>query len=152
VPPGLWLVNILFQRVCRINAAIPWMVHFTSHVSGRVEIGRHVWISFAVSGGCYIQGINGIRIGDETIFAPGVKIISANHDARCLERRVEAPGISIGSRCWLGANAVVLPGVTLGDDVIVAAGAVVTKSFPAGVTVSSVPARAISAGTPADVV
>jgi acetyltransferase-like isoleucine patch superfamily enzyme len=121
-------------------------VHFTSRVvPGRgIEIGRDVWKSFALSGGCYVQGVNGIQIGDGTLFAPGVKIISANHDPRQLHRWIEAPPIRIGKRCWIGANAVILPGVQLGDDVKVGAGAVVTRSVPSGLTVVGNPARPLA--------
>lgn len=92
-------------------------------------MGRNVWKSFALSGGCYIQGGNGIYIGDDTIFAPGVKIISANHDPKMLMSWSHDPPIRIGCRCWIGANAVILPGVELGDDCIVGAGSIVTHSF-----------------------
>jgi len=30
VPPGLWVVNFLHQRILGVNGACPWMVHFTS--------------------------------------------------------------------------------------------------------------------------
>ena len=55
------------------------MVHFTSQVSGNIKIGENVAFYMAGSGNCYLQGINGIIIGDHTIFAPVVKIISSNH-------------------------------------------------------------------------
>lgn len=121
IPFSLWLVNVIFQRVFRQNSEFPFSVHFTSRVipGPGIEIGRHVWKSFALSGGCYIQGVNGIQIGDGTLFAPGVKIISANHDPQQLSQWLKAPPIRIGKRCWIGANAVILPGVELGDDVIV---------------------------------
>lgn len=119
------------------------MVHFTSRVAGDVRIGRNVWRSFALSGGCYVQGGSGIEIGDDTRFAPGVKIISANHDPDDLGKYLPSPPIRIGRRCWIGANAVILPGVELGDRVTVGAGAVVTKSFPAGSVLVGVPARCI---------
>ena len=120
------------------------MVHFTSKVTGpaRIQIGKDVWISFASSGGCYIQGgRNPIKIGDNTIFAPGVKIISANHDPKDLNKQIEAEPIEIGKHCWIGANAVILPGVKLGDRAIVGAGAVVTKSFPEDALLVGVPAK-----------
>lgn len=144
VPLGLWLVNKFMQRIMRINTEAPCMVHFTSRVTGRIAIGKNVWKSFAVSGGCYIQGINGITIGDDTVFAPGVKIISANHDPNDLSKWNEAEPITIGKRCWIGANAVILSGVQLGDDVIVGAGGVVTKSFPNCSVIAGVPAKVIS--------
>jgi acetyltransferase-like isoleucine patch superfamily enzyme len=144
VPFGLWLLNALCQRLLGINGEYPWMIHFTNRVTGNIEIGTHVWVSFAVSGGCYIQGANGIEIGDHTIFAPGVKIISANHDPNDLCRLLLGPPVRMGKRCWIGANAVILPGVQLGDDVIVGAGAVVTKSVPSGTVVAGVPAKPVS--------
>lgn len=147
VPPGLYLVNTFFQRVLGVNAQVPWNVHFTSRVIEDVKIGRNVWVSFAVSGGCYVQGGNGVEIGDDTIFAPGVKIISANHDHNDLTRWVPTSPIRIGKRCWIGTNAVILPGVGLGDGVIVGAGAVVNRSFPAAAIIGGVPARVLTSSS-----
>lgn len=145
IPFSIWLINFIFQRIFRLNSNFPHSVHFSSRVVGeeKIQIGRNVWKSFALSGNCYIQGGNGIVIGDDTIFAPGVKIISANHDPKILNSWVKAPPVQIGKRCWIGANAVILPGVELGDEVIVGAGAVVTRSVPSGVTVVGNPARPI---------
>jgi acetyltransferase-like isoleucine patch superfamily enzyme len=143
IPVGVWLINIFFQRILGINSCTPWMVHFTSRVTGRVEIGKQVEKSFAVSGSCYIQGYNGIYIGDNTIFGPSVKIISSNHDPKDLSRNIKTSPIIIGKNCWIGTNAVILPGVKLGDNVIVGAGSVVTKSFPANSTIVGVPAKQI---------
>lgn len=139
------IVNFFFQKILRINAEVPFMVHFTSTVSKTVYIGKGVAKYFANSGGCYIQGINKVYIGDYTIFAPGVKIISANHDKNELSNHDKTTSpIVIGKYCWLGVNSIILPGVELGDNVIVAAGAVVTKSFPGNVIIGGVPAKIIS--------
>jgi acetyltransferase-like isoleucine patch superfamily enzyme len=141
VPPGIWLVNKFFQNVLDINNDVPWMVHFTSRVIGDISIGEGVWVSFAVSGGCYIQGGNGIVLGDNTIFAPNVKMISANHDKTDKSKWITNKPIVIGKNCWIGANAVILPGVELGDNVIVAAGSVVNKSFESNSIIAGVPAK-----------
>jgi acetyltransferase-like isoleucine patch superfamily enzyme len=138
------LVNFFFQKILRINAEVPFMVHYTSTVSKTVFLGKGVAQYFANSGGCYVQGINKIYIGDYTIFAPGVKIISANHDKKDYHSHDKSISpIKIGKNCWLGANSVILPGVELGDNVIVGAGAVVTKSFPDNVILGGVPAKVI---------
>jgi acetyltransferase-like isoleucine patch superfamily enzyme len=139
------MVNFFVQRVLRINGSVPWQVHFTSKVAAprNIRIGTGVRKSFAGCGGCYVQGINGIYIGDRTIFAPGVKIISANHDEGDLGGHEACEPINIGADCWIGANAVILPGVRLGDRCVVGAGAVVTRSFEAGSVLVGVPARAV---------
>ena len=140
---GLWVVNMTCQRIFRINSNIPWMVHFTSSVIGKVSIGENVWESFALSGNCYIQGGNGVIIDDDTIFASGVKIISANHELKNFKVWVKDKPIKIGKMCWIGANVTILPGVELGDNVIVAAGAVVTKSFPSNCVIAGIPCKII---------
>jgi acetyltransferase-like isoleucine patch superfamily enzyme len=142
----LLIVNWIFQRLFGINSDVPWTVNFTSRVTNpdKIELGQFVIRSMAISGGCYFQGGNGILIGDRTIIAPGVKVISANHGVTNLGRNWEAgEPIKIGSDCWIGANAVILPEVCLGDRVIVGAGSVVTKSFPSDSVIAGVPAKTI---------
>lgn len=142
-PNGLRLINFMFQKVFRINSKVKFMVHYTSRVTGVIVLGKGVVKSFCNSGGCYIQGTNGINIGDNSIFAPGVKIISANHDLNDLSKHKKSSSILIGENCWLGANAIILPGVELGDNVIVAAGAVVNSSFKSNVVIGGVPAKVL---------
>tara|TARA_R100001509_G_C4883381_1_gene221027 strand:+ start:5020 stop:5448 length:429 start_codon:yes stop_codon:yes gene_type:complete len=137
-------VNFIFQRVLGINGDQNFPVHFTSRVVGNVKVGKNVWISFASSGGCYIQGNNGIEIGDNTIFSYGVKIVSANHSVHDYGRWIEVPPISIGSSVWIGANAIILPGVQIGDGAVIAAGSVVTKSVEANTVVAGNPAKRIN--------
>ena len=140
---GLRILNFIVQKFFRINYDIPFMVHFTSIVSGNIKIGKDVARYFANSSGCYIQGINGVSIGDNTIFAPGVKIISANHSKIDYNSHEVVKPILIGENCWLGANSIILPGVEIGNNVIVAAGSVVTKSFDSNLIIGGVPAKII---------
>jgi len=85
-----------------------------------------------------------LTIGDDVSFSLNVVVLT--HDASTLmyggASRL-AP-VTIGSRVFFGAHAIVMPGVTVGDDVIVAAGAVVTRDVPPRTVVAGVPARPIS--------
>jgi acetyltransferase-like isoleucine patch superfamily enzyme len=148
--PETYFVNFIFQRIFGVNHKTPWPVHYTSTVllPERIKIGRNVDRSFALSGGCYFQGWNGIVIGENTIFAPGVKIMSANHEFGNLDRLTSTDPLVIGNNCWLGANALIMPGVRIGDNVIVGAGTVVTHSFPDRVILAGVPARIIRENNP----
>lgn len=129
---GLFLINFIFQRVLFINRQIHTQVHYTSRIIGeniKFNEDRNTILSFAVSGGVYIQSINGVIIKKDVMFAPGVKIVSANHNKdKRRESDVSKP-IIIGERVWIGANAVILPGVEIADDCIIGAGTIVTKSF-----------------------
>ena len=147
VPFPVWLVNTVHQRIFRLNSAAPFQVHFTSTISSAdgIVVGRNVWKSFSLSGGCYVQAFNGVVIGDDTIFGPGVRIISANHSDADFNQWDPSPPICIGSRCWIGAGAILLPGVELGDGCIVGAGSVVTKSFPSNSVIVGNPARLLRA-------
>ncbi len=139
----LRLVNFFFQKICRLNSGVNFMLHYTSQASGDIQIGAGVARYMAGSGNCYFQGISGIIIGDNTMIAPGVKIISANHKLDDFKMHVKADPIVIGSNCWLGANSVILPSCNLGNNVIVGAGAVVTKSFESNVVIGGNPAKVI---------
>ncbi len=136
--------NYLIQKILGFNRAAYWPTHFTSKITNPENIRIGVGTAPGLSHGCYIQGIGKIDIGDYTVIAPNVGIISANHDPGNITKHTNSK-VSIGRYCWIGMNAVILPGVTLGDHTVVAAGAVVSKSFPEGFCIlGGVPARVIS--------
>ncbi|MBI5154668.1 acyltransferase [Candidatus Poribacteria bacterium] len=147
VPEGCGTRFFLLYRLGRlagINRRVPWPVHFTSQVNhpGKVKLGRATFPGDSPH--CYINAYNGIEVGDYCNLAPGVGLISANHNAYDNARWDEAPPIRLGAHCWIGMNAVILPGVALGPHTVVGAGAVVTKSFPEGCRViAGNPARVI---------
>lgn len=138
------IINWFVHRLV-YGQKIPFSYHFTSVITrpDRVKIGRGVETYLSNVGGMYIQGINGVVIGDDTIIAPGTKIISANHNLEDFNKHDYAEPIRIGRKCWLGTNCIILPGVQLGNRVIVGAGAVVTKSFPDNCIIGGVPAKII---------
>lgn len=136
----IWVV----QKIFRVNGGAYWPVHPTSTVTCPRFVRVGVGSAPGRSPGCYIQGLNGIVIGDHSLVGPNVGLISANHNPAAFDEHVETPPIVIGNHCWIGMNAVVLPGVVLGDHTIVAANSVVTESFPDGrVVVGGVPAKVL---------
>lgn len=148
LPKGLVLLNFIIQRIIRINPDVPWPVHYTSRVSGFENIKidgddhRSILVSLAVSGGCYISIYPGtqLQIGERTLWAWGVTIITGNHGL--VDRNDYSYGnITIGKNCWLGSKVTLLPGVHLGDNVTVGANSVVTKSFPSNVVIGGIPAK-----------
>ncbi len=146
-----YVVNLLFQKILRFNTN--FLLHFTSRaiISKNIKIedaaeSISVYRSFAASGSCYYQAMNGIEVGKGTIWAYGCKILSADHS---LEKgNLEGHDlhnipIKIGQYVWLGAGVVVLSKVKIGNYAVVGAGSVVTKDIPN---------YAIAVGNPAKVV
>jgi acetyltransferase-like isoleucine patch superfamily enzyme len=119
------------QQVLGINRGPYWPVHPSSTVAGWRNILAGIETSPGATGGCYIQALGKIFVGDYTQIAPNVGLISSNHVVTDNRKHVLGT-IRIGAYGWIGFGAVVLPGVELGDFTIVGANAVVTKSFPEG--------------------
>ncbi|AQQ71513.1 Maltose O-acetyltransferase [Limihaloglobus sulfuriphilus] len=144
VPLRRRFFNWIIHR-CVYGKKLPFSYHFTSLITRHenFKFGRGVESYLANAGGCYIQAINGVEIGDDTIIAPGIRIISANHNLNDYNNHDKAQPIRIGNRCWLGTNCIILPGVELADNVIVAAGSVVTKSFSSNCVIAGTPAKVI---------
>lgn len=146
------LFSLLAYRFRR-RSALYWPTHASSVVvdAHRIHIG--VETSPGLMPGCYIQGSNGVIIGNYTQIAAGVAIISANHALTDNRAHIATRPIRIGAYSWLGAHSIVLPGVVLGEYTVVGAGAVVTKSFERGYQVlAGNPAKVIRVLDPAECV
>ena len=112
-----------------------------STVVGNLLIGKHVKLT--QRGGCYIQGLGKIFIGDYVEITQNCIIISRNHLLANQAEHIDKETI-IGDHCWIASNAMIMAGVVLGPRTVVAAGAVVTKSFPEGfVLIGGNPAKII---------
>ncbi|MCG3654161.1 acyltransferase [Aliarcobacter butzleri] len=149
IPLNIYFINFIFQKVFRIDKDCIFSKNYTSRVlcSEKIIIENNsqtVLKSFALSGGCYIQGCEGIYIGEGTIWSFNVSIISQDHDFNNYNIARKVDPIKIGKNCWIGTNSTILPGIELGDRTIVGANTVVTKSFPDG--------NVIIAGTPAKII
>ena len=109
-----------------------------------ITLGKYVSIGPNLT----IQAHAPISIGDYTLIAADVTIVTAGHpiEKREMEMRTAlAKPVKIGKSCWLGVGVMVLPGVTIGDGVIVGAGSVVTKDLPANHICFGVPAKPFKA-------
>ncbi len=91
-----------------------------------------------------------ITIGDGTMIGGNCQIMDTDsHPLWPPEARWEYPGtehdapVSIGKNVFIGLNVIILKGVVIGDNAVIAAGSVVSKD---------VPANALAAGVPAEIV
>lgn len=108
-----------------------------------IVIGNNVFITNY----CSFLSAAPIDIGDNCLIASNVLITSENHGINpelsdsYSNIPLQAKAVNIGKGCWIGEKVSILPGVTLGERCIVAANAVVTKSFPSYSMIGGVPAR-----------
>jgi acetyltransferase-like isoleucine patch superfamily enzyme len=126
----LFFHYLIPQKIFRLNPKVKWPVHHTSKVIDPKKITKGILCDPGDNLNNYIQASNGIFFGNNIELAPGVSIISANHDTENLSAHVKAQPIRIGNNVWIGANTTILPEVTIGNNVTIGANSVVTKDIP----------------------
>lgn len=105
-------------------------------------IGDNVYINFSLT----LVDDTRVEIGDNTMIAPNVTIITASHPLDPKERLKHAQfnePVTIGKNVWIGANVTIFPGVTVGDNSVIGAGSIVTKDVPKDVLAYGVPCRVV---------
>ncbi len=92
-------------------------------------------------------GTAGIEVGEGTRIATGARIFAFDHGMAAAgpirDQPTRSRGIVIGADVWIGANAGVTDGVRIEDHAVVAMGAVVTRDVPAWAIVAGVPAEVV---------
>jgi maltose O-acetyltransferase len=114
---------------------------FYCDYGSNIELGERVFFNF----NCVVLDVCRVRIGDYTLFGPGVQILTPMHPLNAALRRKQEYGkpVEIGSDVWVGAGAFVLPGVSIGSGAVIGAGSVVTRDVPAGMFAAGNPCRVI---------
>lgn len=92
----------------------------------QVSAGAHM----SLGEGCYLNtncrvvAAKDIRIGARTMFGPNACVFDHDHvfDEDGVHGELECAQISIGERCWLGANVLVTKGVAIADRICVGGG------------------------------
>lgn len=115
------------------------------YYTGTIHVGDRTFMNKD----CNLTAAFRIDLGRDVAFGPNVFVCDFDHGyhqpgiSRLATPLVSKGPISIGDRCWIGANSCISSGVTLGDDCVVGANSVVTRSFPAGTVLAGAPAVAI---------
>lgn len=114
---------------------------FHCDYGANIHLGKRVFFNF----NCVVLDVCEVRIGDFTLFGPGVQILTPLHPMDHELRRTQEFGkpIDIGSDVWVGGGASILAGVRIGSRAVIGAGSVVTRDVPDGAFAAGNPCRII---------
>jgi maltose O-acetyltransferase len=114
---------------------------FFCDYGSNIELGERVFFNF----NCIVLDVCPVRIGDFTLFGPGVQILTPMHplDVELRRRQEYGKPIEIGADVWVGGGALILAGVKIGSRAVIGAGSVVTRDIPEGAFAAGNPCRAI---------
>ena len=114
---------------------------FFCDYGSNIELGERVFFNF----NCVVLDVCPVRIGDFTLFGPGVQILTPVHPLNAAMRRRQEYGkpVEIGADVWVGGGALILAGVSIGSRSVIGAGSVVTRDVPEGVLAAGNPCRVI---------
>jgi acetyltransferase-like isoleucine patch superfamily enzyme len=154
------LVNALSARGITLGRNVTIARGATVTCTGVIaELGEGISVGdrSAVGAGSFLGGQGGIRVGNDVIMGPGVRIFSENHNHDDPSVPIRTQGqtraaVTIEDDCWVGAGATILAGVTIGRGSVIAAGAVVTRDVPAYSVAGGVPARVLRSRRPEEAV
>lgn len=123
-----------------IDESTTVLLPFNTDFGARIRLGKDIFINK----GCMFVDLGGIKLEDNVLIGPDVKILSVNHPLDVSKRRdVILKSVNIKKNAWIGAGSTICPGVTIGENSVIGAGSVVTKDVPDNVVYAGVPAKFI---------
>jgi maltose O-acetyltransferase len=114
---------------------------FWCDYGSNIHLGTRVFFNF----NCVVLDVCKVRIGDYTLFGPGVQILTPLHplDAALRREREFGRPVEVGADVWVGGGALISAGVVIGSRSVIGAGSVVTRDVPEGVFAAGNPCRVI---------
>jgi len=132
----------ILQQLFGAGGDTVWMQPpFHCDYGANIKLGTRVFFNF----NCIVLDVCEVRIGDYTLFGPGVQILTPLHPLDAALRRKQEYGkpIEIGADVWVGGGALILAGVQIGARAVIGAGSVVTRDIPQDVFAAGNPCRVV---------
>ena len=132
----------LYRHVFRIRIGRQSNIHFGCrfYKPRGVTIGNNCVIGH----NCFLDGREGLVIGDNVNIAGETAIYTLEHDPQSPTFASVGGTVTIEDYVFTGSRCLILPDITIGKGAGIATGAVVTKDVPEFTIVGGVPARKIT--------
>lgn len=131
-----------WERARRLGFGEGTSIYDSACVFGDVSVGRNVWIGPWVM----LDGSGGLVIGDYVSISAGVQIYTHDTVHWALSGGVmparKAP-VTIGSNVYIGSQSIVAQGVSIGDRCVISANSLLLDNVPEACIVGGSPARPI---------
>ena len=119
-----------------------WFYLPLNNRAAKIKIGSGT----SVGNDFVITANNSIAIGHDCLLSYRVTVMDHSHVTGAgfgpvTSGLTKGELVSIGDKCFIGCNVVIMPGVKLGENCVVGANSVVTKSFEAGSVIAGAPAK-----------
>ncbi|WP_202614757.1 DapH/DapD/GlmU-related protein [Elioraea sp. Yellowstone] len=128
-----------WERARRLGFGEGSSIYDSACVFGDVTVGRHVWIGPWVM----LDGSGGLTIGDHVSLSAGVQIYTHDTVHWAVSGGVVPPrraSVAVGDRVYVGSQSVIAQGVTIGRKCVISANSLVIDDVPEATIVGGVPA------------
>jgi len=105
-----------------------------------LEFGNRIGSRVRIHSGCFLEMVT---IEDDVFVGPGVVFTDDPHPMGCPRYADCKGGATVRRLSRIGANSTILPGVEIGEGALVGAGSVVVHDVPAGAVVAGSPAQVV---------
>jgi acetyltransferase-like isoleucine patch superfamily enzyme len=138
-----WSYKILrnyffFQKILRVNGAVPWPVDFRSRVSDWKKIEKGICCNPGDSMGVYINAHGGLKLGNNVNIGPNTIITTTNHYKYDDRKLSDIKGVEIGDNVWIGSNCSIVAGSKIGSNVTIGACCYISSEIPSNSTVMAI--------------
>lgn len=135
---SLLFYKLIFAGKLYVGKGTTWRKGFSLMIApnGKVSIGDNCFFN----NNCSINSLEDVSIGDGCIFGEGVKIYDHNHRFADFSVPLKREGystsnVTIGNRCWIGSNVLILKGANIGDNCVIGAGCIISGNIESGTLV-----------------
>jgi acetyltransferase-like isoleucine patch superfamily enzyme len=139
--PSHSIRNALYRYYFRVkfekDSIIYWRCRFF------VPSGVHIGHNSIIGNDAFLDGRQGLFIGNNVNIAAEVRIYTMEHDIKSPTFEAIGEPVYIKDWVYIGTRVTILPGVTIGEGSVIASGSVVTEDIEPWTVAGGVPAKAI---------